>query len=1289
MARYWVAVADGNWADNNNWSSTSGGASGASYPVAGDDVYFDSGSSKVCTLNADAACATITATNPGTLTLGTYTLTCSGACAIGGTGTDTSRFIVTIGTSAGDGFKVGSFTQSNAYGVITPDNTSAKMQCGGNFTATAGALFTTLSRINFRQTGSGTFEHTANLYPYSFILDAGATITCPGDATLGSINTQVCTINGTIALNNGSSSKVMIGTSAAGTLTFGASSDITSTSSSNDLVWYMDKGATIVNNRVTAFSYGGLFRNAGTGRDNLTIPAFNVPNATVRFQMDAVSGRTRVLSAGTLTCLSLQHMGIDTFTSYFDLASYNPNIVVGDGISMNYTGGITYTVVWQKGTGTITLDGSSGTHNIDFGSNTNSVEDIIINAGTATKTIVNSFSCDSLTITAGTLSNSNNKNITVREAVDFDSTGTSAGTYTRGASGTFTLAGTSGSNNINFRGQSVRDLVVNSGTATKVLLANGTCDTLTITAGILDCSTYTLTGTGAFSIANGAKIITANANGLVHASGSLTGFSGYTYTDGCIIETQESITFDGTVMPSSANINYILNSTGKTDTLSANYDAKTLTITAGTFDISTYNLATGAILVQNGGTFKGGTSSDTGATCTSITWQSGGKREWQNGTKINCSGDWIEVDENITTSAYKGIVTLAGNGNLAKPNLANTFNSFTINAGVITTVTSTLCYISRTAGGNTTINGTLAIGTNKAFIGSGTGTISFGAAGDFTTSGNGALVFYALSTAVFVNSRATAFSGLRVEVFDNSYVDGLCLPAWDFSNADVVVTGARNSGLTRVIKAGDLYCKNLTFVPNDANTFTVVCTANPNFYVSGNITINETSAAVTYTKGTGNYYLTSSASGTTKTLDWSGKAVEDIVVNTSTSGDAKQLINNVTTDSLTITAGNFLMLTHSLTSIGAVSVTGTLTMGTSAGTGLTAAGITFNTGSTKAWVTGSVINNSSDYIEPSSGFTGTQTTGKYTQTGNGSIQTDSASTSYFYEFTVNAGVTATALSSACYLTRDTSNATTINGTLNINSKTVYIGHQAAGSTTIGVNGDITGAGTLNTLFSSANLTNNRLTAFSFTGDFQNFTFNKNNLYLPAWNFSNANVSIYGFSSGNYTRYLSAGTLYCKSFSLIHQLNGDFVADLSTYNPTIEVTESFIIDEGAGSITFNSSSNPINIKGSSGTHTLNFANKTLANVVFDCAGAIKEMAANATITTFSGLGGTLRSTVAGTQRTITLGNNSTAVSCSFKDIVVANAKMNCKDKVSVDAGSPNSNTNLGNCAGYIFFNDILV
>jgi len=91
------SVATGNWSSTGTWSATSGGSSGASVPVAGDNVYIER--AYTVTIAANAACATVTigtANGAGTLTFraagGTnsgYTLTVSGNIGIASNGSFT------------------------------------------------------------------------------------------------------------------------------------------------------------------------------------------------------------------------------------------------------------------------------------------------------------------------------------------------------------------------------------------------------------------------------------------------------------------------------------------------------------------------------------------------------------------------------------------------------------------------------------------------------------------------------------------------------------------------------------------------------------------------------------------------------------------------------------------------------------------------------------------------------------------------------------------------------------------------------------------------------------------------------------------------------------------------------------------------------------------------------------------------------------------------------------------------------------------------------------------------
>lgn len=78
-ARFLVAGGTGNWNSTTNWSATSGGASGASFPVAGDDVTLDAASGAASlTVNVASACANFNATGFTGTFAGASTVTTTG-----------------------------------------------------------------------------------------------------------------------------------------------------------------------------------------------------------------------------------------------------------------------------------------------------------------------------------------------------------------------------------------------------------------------------------------------------------------------------------------------------------------------------------------------------------------------------------------------------------------------------------------------------------------------------------------------------------------------------------------------------------------------------------------------------------------------------------------------------------------------------------------------------------------------------------------------------------------------------------------------------------------------------------------------------------------------------------------------------------------------------------------------------------------------------------------------------------------------------------------------------------
>jgi hypothetical protein len=143
------AVATGDWNNTATWSTSSGGAPGASFPTSADAAILDATSGSITvTVNVTSACASLTATGyTGTLTFGSVTLTSSGSVTLGSGMTMT-------GTGAGQ-LRINSGTMTS-NGIST---TLPTLGLGGSVTLnTNGTTWTNISVIS-----SGTYTLSSNL----------------------------------------------------------------------------------------------------------------------------------------------------------------------------------------------------------------------------------------------------------------------------------------------------------------------------------------------------------------------------------------------------------------------------------------------------------------------------------------------------------------------------------------------------------------------------------------------------------------------------------------------------------------------------------------------------------------------------------------------------------------------------------------------------------------------------------------------------------------------------------------------------------------------------------------------------------------------------------------------------------------------------------------------------------------------------------------------------------------------------------------------------------------------
>lgn len=110
-ARFWRGTTSTDWSNTNNWSATSGGATGASVPSASDDVTLDGSGNNDCTLTASAYCKNFTNTSGYTKIFDQgYTLTISGSMSL-------NSSIQWKGNSINGGIVFNSTTTGNTVGT--------------------------------------------------------------------------------------------------------------------------------------------------------------------------------------------------------------------------------------------------------------------------------------------------------------------------------------------------------------------------------------------------------------------------------------------------------------------------------------------------------------------------------------------------------------------------------------------------------------------------------------------------------------------------------------------------------------------------------------------------------------------------------------------------------------------------------------------------------------------------------------------------------------------------------------------------------------------------------------------------------------------------------------------------------------------------------------------------------------------------------------------------------------------------------------------------------------------
>ncbi len=258
------SVATGNWNSNSTWSATSGGAGGASFPVAGDVVTVENGFN--VTITAAAACSSLTliasATTNGTtsqLTIGAFTLTISGAVSMGSDVNGNTRSTKILLNNASSVLDIGgnlTIGNGGGHGMATVDlsngaNTATTLKVAGSLTRNlTDGMFTpgTGSTVDFTGTAAGqTIDVTNFTYANIQTDNTNASGATPGaqvtsSNVTGSISVATGTFNNggfaitlaagkNFSVSNGATfnltgTTTMVAVSGGGTKTFGATSTV-------------------------------------------------------------------------------------------------------------------------------------------------------------------------------------------------------------------------------------------------------------------------------------------------------------------------------------------------------------------------------------------------------------------------------------------------------------------------------------------------------------------------------------------------------------------------------------------------------------------------------------------------------------------------------------------------------------------------------------------------------------------------------------------------------------------------------------------------------------------------------------------------------------------------------------------------------------------------------------------------------------------------------------------------------------------------------------------------------
>jgi hypothetical protein len=782
-ARFWIAASASNWNNIANWSVSSGGAGGASVPLAADDVNFDGGGLGNCTIDIVVSVKTITvaASFTGTISQGLNSITTAAAASFsggtftGGTANITIGTIYTLSGTAftstsgilevegtGAAFTTNTFVHNsgtvrfNGPGVVTITGASPiffTLEFVGKantYTISSVGNITVLNNLNL--TGTLFFNITTGVIDVKGNINSSNTATgCGGDAIININGNSAQTFTGSTTIGAGAIPQLNINTTGSVTL-------VNFPAVSNNFTYT----AGTVNAGVSTFCFTHGTAGAYSITGSLT---FNHIAFPVNTSLMTIIIASSITATGDLTISGAANLVLNTGTININgnINLSNTGASGGGSATINIIGAGnenldgTALVANQSRLPLININKPSGSlsllGNISFANNVTYTAGAIT-PGTSTCYVVNSLTfTGSFSVFNLTIISTGNTTLTVAVGTVITTTNTldleNAANFIIINSGTIAVQGNIIDNNTNVGGGGNGVILIN-GTGNQSITTTGVIDqgrfpgvTINKTSGTLLLPTIMTVRFDWTYIAGTIDATTNNSNVVFENSMNITG-----------THTLNNVTFNG-------QGNYVYaTAAGTTLTVPG-----TLTIMgANNVDLNSGNInLSGNMVLTNTSLGDGGSTVITflGAANQSITSalpinqsslpavtinKTGGTLVFP--ALITVRGNWTytagiyDVATNNSTIVFAGPlvggIAMTGTHSLNNVTLeGNNNNVITVNTGTILTVTGTLTTIgANNVFINTPVLGTTAIQAqgnininNTSLAGGGTGVIMINGAG--------------------------------------------------------------------------------------------------------------------------------------------------------------------------------------------------------------------------------------------------------------------------------------------------------------------------------------------------------------------------------------------------------------------------------------------------------------------------------------------------------------------------------------------------------------------------------